>query len=96
MTTRPSASSCLIVRTISDSPTSDFTVMRGGKARRPDQMLMDLFGSQSSKTTPAPAWANSVARITDAVDLPAPPLGEATVRTGISDYPIFSTTGYIE
>ena len=68
--------------------------MRGGRAHLLDQMLMDLFGSQSSRTTPAPAWANSVARMTAAVDLPAPPLGEATVRTGISVYPIFYITGY--
>jgi hypothetical protein len=42
---------------------SDLTAMRGGSSRRHDLMLIDLFGSQSSRITPAPAWANSAARL---------------------------------
>ena len=34
MTMRPSASCCFMVRTISDSPTSDLTAMRGGRVPR--------------------------------------------------------------
>jgi hypothetical protein len=37
---------------------------------------------QSRTITSAPAWASSVARITEAVDFPAPPFGEATTTTG--------------
>ena len=94
MTMRPSASCCLIVRTISDSPTSDLTAMRGGRVPRFDQIVMERFGSQSSTTTSAPAWASSVARITEAVDLPDPPFGEATVTTGMAQ-PIDGVTGFI-
>jgi len=46
-------------------------------------MLIDRLGSQSRIEICAPAWASSVARITDAVDFPAPPFGDATVTMGI-------------
>src|SRR5215213_1303021 len=72
-----------MVRTISDSPTSDRTAMRCGSGARLAQMVMERFGSQSRMTISAPAWASSVARMTEAVDFPAPPFGEATVTTGI-------------
>jgi hypothetical protein len=72
-----------MVRTISDSPTSDCTLMRGGNADRSAQIEMEWFGSQSSRTTSAPTCASSVPSITDAVDFPEPPFGEATAITGM-------------
>ena len=94
MTIRPSASCCLIVRTNSDSPTSDLTAIRGGRVPQFDQIVIERFGSQSRTTTSAPAWASSVANITEAVDLPDPPFGEATVTTGMAQ-PIYGDIGFI-
>jgi len=42
-----------------------------------------LFGSASMMVTEAPFSASCVARRTAAVDLPTPPLGEATEITGM-------------
>jgi len=68
---------------ISPSLRPEMTCIRAGKSARLLHSVSEPLGSQSIIVTSAPAWANSVPKITAAVDFPAPPLGLAITTVGI-------------